>query len=276
MKRRLLFRPEWLVYGAVLFLAIIVVCAAVPQWIAPYSPTEMNPANVLKPPSSAHLFGTDFMGRDVLSVVVYGSRDSLIIGVASVTFAVIIGGAIGVLAGYAGGLLDTIMMRLVEILMTIPGILMALAIAAALKPSLFNVVLAIAISAVPGYARVLRGQVLSIRSRPYITAAHSIGTSETAIFFRHVLPNSWSPLLVMATIGLGTSILVGSGLSFLGLGIIKEVPDWGAFLSQGRSYLMVAWWMSTFPGLTITLLVLSVNLLGDRLRDYLDPRSRRT
>ncbi len=266
---------QLLVYGSILFIIFIVACALFPEWIAPYSPTVMMPSHILQPPNAVHLFGTDFLGRDVFSVVVHGSRDSLLIGVASVIAGGIIGGTIGVLAGYIEGFFDIIVMRLVEIIMTIPGILLALAIAAALKPSLFNIVLAVAISAVPGYARVLRGQILSIKRRSFITAARSIGTSRIQIFVRHVLPNSWSPLLVMATIGMGTSILVGSSLSFLGLGIIKEIPDWGSLLSQGRSYLTVAWWMSTFPGLIITMLVLSVNLLGDHLRDYLDPKSSR-
>ncbi|MEK8127077.1 ABC transporter permease [Paenibacillus filicis] len=264
-----------LVYGSILFLVFIVACALFPGWIAPYSPTVMMPAQILQPPSAAHLFGTDFLGRDVFSVVVHGSRDSLFIGAASVIAGGIIGGTIGVLAGYVEGFFDVVVMRLVEIIMTIPGILLALAIAAALKPSLFNIVLAVAVSAVPGYARVLRGQILSIKRRSFITAARSIGTSRLQIFVRHVLPNSWSPLLVMATIGMGTSILVGSSLSFLGLGIIKEIPDWGSLLSQGRGYLTVAWWMSTFPGIIITMLVLSVNLLGDHLRDYLDPKNSR-
>lgn len=266
---------DLLVYASMAVILFIVVCAVAPGAIAPHSPTAMLAADIMKPPSFAHPFGTDYYGRDVFSVVVYGSRDSLLIGVASVLVGGLIGGAIGALAGYAGGAIDTALMRFIEILMTIPGILFALAIAAAMGPSLFNVILAVALSAVPGYARVFRGQIISIKGRPYITAAHSVGARRWRIFASHVLPNSWSPLLVMATIGLGTAILVGSGLSFLGLGVIKEIPDWGTLLSQGRGYLTVCWWMATFPGLTITLLVLSVNLLGDRLRDYTDPKKRR-
>ncbi|MBP1992203.1 ABC transporter permease [Paenibacillus eucommiae] len=267
---------EVFVYAAALVVVFIMACAIFPQWIAPYSPTDMVPADLLQPPSAAHLFGTDYFGRDVFSVVVYGSRDSLFIGFASVIVGAIVGGSIGAFAGYAGGVVDAVFMRFIDILMTIPGILLALAVAAALGPSLTNIVLAVSLSAIPGYARVLRGQILSIKGRPFITAARSIGTPSLQIFFRHVLPNSWSPLLVMATIGLGTSILVGSGLSFLGLGVIKEIPDWGTLLSQGRGYLTVAWWMSTFPGLAITLFVLSVNLMGDKFRDYLDPKKSRS
>ncbi|MGO4548565.1 ABC transporter permease [Paenibacillus sp. 2TAB23] len=264
-----------LVYGAGLIVLFIVASALFPGQIAPYSPTEMVMTDIMLPPSFTHVFGTDYYGRDVFSVVVYGSRDSLLIGLASVLVGGVLGAAIGALSGFLGGIFDTIIMGFIEVLMTIPGILFALAIAAAMGPSLFNVVLAVALSSVPGYARVFRGQIISVKGRPFITAARSVGAGSLRIFFRHVLPNAWSPLLVMATIGLGTSILVGSGLSFLGLGVIKEIPDWGTLLSQGRGYLTVAWWMSTFPGLAITLLVLSVNLMGDKLRDHIDPKKSR-
>lgn len=259
-------------YAAGLVVLFIVACAIVPQWIAPYAPTDMLTDRIMQAPSAAHLFGTDYFGRDIFSVVVHGSRDSLFIGFASVLVGGLIGGTIGALSGYAGGWVDTVLMRLNDILMTIPGILLALAIAGALGPSLFNVVLAVAVSAIPGYARVMRAQIMSIKNRTFVKAAGSIGASPLRIFWRHVLPNSLSPLLVMATIGIGTSILTGSGLSFLGLGVLREVPDWGTLLSQGRGYLTVAWWMCTFPGLAITAFVLSVNIIGDRLRDHLDPK----
>lgn len=259
-------------YAAGLVVLFIVACAIVPQWIAPYAPTDMLTDRIMQAPSVAHLFGTDYFGRDIFSVVVHGSRDSLFIGFASVLVGGLIGGTIGALSGYAGGWVDTVLMRLNDILMTIPGILLALAIAGALGPSLFNVVLAVAVSAIPGYARVMRAQIMSIKNRTFVKAAGSIGASPLRIFWNHVLPNSLSPLLVMATIGIGTSILTGSGLSFLGLGVLREVPDWGTLLSQGRGYLTVAWWMCTFPGLAITAFVLSVNIIGDRLRDHLDPK----
>ncbi|MBB6637744.1 ABC transporter permease [Cohnella thailandensis] len=262
------------VAGAVAVIAFIALCAIAPQWIAPYSPTEMLADSLMQAPSAAHPFGTDYFGRDVFSLVVYGSRDSLFIGLMSVVVGGLVGGTIGALSGYIGGWFDTILMRIIDTLMTIPGILLALAIAAAMGPSLTNIVLAVASSAIPGYARVMRGQTMSINGRPYITAARSIGVSRFGIFRRHVLPNSLSPLLVMATLGIGSSILAGSGLSFLGLGLLKEIPDWGTLLSQGRGYLTVAWWICTFPGLAITLLVLAVNILGDWLRDRLDPKRK--
>ncbi|MFE5323078.1 ABC transporter permease [Paenibacillus sp. NPDC056579] len=266
---------ELFVFGAGLVVLFMILCAVIPSVIAPYPPTQMFTDRILQGPSAAHWFGTDYFGRDVFSLVVHGSRDSLFIGVASVLAGVLLGGAIGALSGYIGGFLDAALMRFIDVLMTIPGILLALAIAAALGPHLFNIVFAVAVSAVPGYARVMRGQIMSIKSRPYITASQSIGTSRLRMFWWHVLPNAWSPLLVMATIGLGSAILIGSGLSFLGLGVIKEVPDWGALLSQGRGYLTVAWWIATFPGLAITLFVLSINLLGDKFRDAADPKKSR-
>ncbi len=261
-----------MVYAALTILTLLVACAIVPQWMAPYSPTEMFTDRILQKPGAGHLLGTDYFGRDVLSLVIYGSRDSLLVGTMSVVVGGLAGGLIGSLSGYAGGFADKLLMRIIDVLMTIPGILLALAIAAAMGPSLTNIVLAIAISSIPGYARVMRGQVMSIKGRPFIAAARSIGVSPLGIFIRHVLPNSLSPLLVMATLGIGGSILAGAGLSFLGLGTVNEVPDWGALLSQGRGYLTSGWWICVFPGLAITLLVLSVNLLGDRLRDYWDPK----
>lgn len=259
-------------YGAGFVGLFMIACVIVPSWIAPYEPTEMLMDSIMQPPSTAHLFGTDYFGRDIFSVVIYGSRDSLFIGFASVLVGGLAGGSLGAISGYVGGTVDTILMRCNDILMTIPGILLALAIAGALGPSLFNIVLAVAVSSIPGYARIMRAQIMSIKGRPYIAASKSIGTGPFQIFWKHVLPNALSPLLVMATIGIGTSILAGSGLSFLGLGVLREIPDWGTLLSQGRGYLTVAWWICTFPGVAITLFVLSVNIIGDRLRDALDPR----
>ncbi|MFS0872899.1 ABC transporter permease [Paenibacillus xylanilyticus] len=259
-------------YAALLVVLFTLTCAIVPGWIAPYDPTQMMTDAILQAPSAAHWFGTDYFGRDIFSVVVHGSRDSLLIGFASVLVGGLVGSALGIISGYTGGIVDTAIMRTVDILMAVPGVLLALSVAAALGPGLLNIALAVAVASIPGYARVMRGQVMSVKSLPFITATRSLGGSSGRIFWRHVLPHSLSPLLVMATLGVGTSILTGSGLSFLGLGVLKEIPDWGALLSQGRGYLTVAWWICTFPGLAITMFVLAVNLIGDDIRDRLDPR----
>lgn len=263
------------IFIAGLVLLFIVACALFPAWIAPFEPTKMYTDKILAPPSTVHLFGTDHYGKDVFSTVVYGSRDSLIIGISAVIIGMLVGGIIGALSGFFGGVLDAILMRCIEILMTIPGILLALAIAAALGPSLKNIVLAIAIASIPNYARVMRAQMISIKKRTYVTASKSIGTPVWKILIWHIIPNALSPLLVMATIGLGTAILSGAGLSFLGLGIIKEIPDWGALLSQGRNYLTVAWWIATFPGLAITAFVLAINIIGDKLQEITNPKLSR-
>lgn len=280
-------RPRWinilknkinskLLWGFSLIIIILaVLCALFPGLIAPYPPMQMNTASILKAPSLSHLFGTDHFGRDILSLIVYGSRQSLIVGVSSVLIGGIVGTSIGAVAGYVGGVTETVLMRVIEVLMTIPHVLLALAISAALGASLVNLVMAVGIAVIPVYARVMRSQVLSLKNRPFIDAAVAIGTPHWLLFFRHILPNCFSPLLVMATIGVGTSILIASSLSFLGVGSTKIVPDWGTLLSQGRNYLTVAWWVATFPGLAITLLVISVNIAGDEFRHLIDPKKDR-
>lgn len=274
-KRLKVFRTtNWVITGAVAVLLFIIICAIAPGWIAPYSPTEMKVDALMQPPSIAHILGTDQFGRDLFSLIVYGAKQSLITGIAAVFIGGILGTLIGVIAGYFGGLIDTIFMRAIDILMTIPNILLAIAVASALGPSLQNIIIAISIASIPSYARVIRGQVLSLKNRQYVDASQVVGASHGTIIFRHILPNILSPLLVMATLGVGTSILIGTGLSFLGLGIVQEVPDWGYLLSQGRGYISVAWWIVTFPGLAITILVVAVNVLGDELRRFLDPKGR--
>lgn len=262
------------IYFSISVIVFLVICAVVPQWISPYPPTQMFSDQILQSPSLHHLFGTDYFGRDVFSLVVHGSRTSLLIGFVAVLVGGIVGSLIGTISGYLGGIIDALSMRIIEILQTIPGVLLALALAAALGSSFVNLVIAIAIAAIPNYARVMRGQIISIKSRPYILASKSIGTKDSTIFYKHVLPNSLSPLLVMASNGLGTAILTGAGLSFLGLGVVTDIPDWGFLLSQGRNYIAAAWWIATFPGLAIALFVLSVNIIGDSLRDYFDPKKR--
>ncbi|BBI31130.1 ABC transporter permease [Cohnella abietis] len=266
-------------YGFPLLAAIIMgfmaVCAIFPSAIAPYAPTAMNANDVLSSPGSKYWLGTDYFGRDIFSLIVYGSQQSLAIGLVSVIIGGGIGTLIGVIAGYTGRVTDMVLMRFIDVIMTIPGILLALAISAALGASLFNMIIAVSAATIPGYARIMRGQVMSVKGRPFIEAAKAAGATPLAILWKHVLPNSLSPLLVMAAIGIGNAVLVGSSLSFLGLGVHGEVPDWGGLLSLGRGYLTVAWWIATFPGFALTLLVVSMNILGDELRNKLDPKKSR-
>ena len=264
---------DFLVVASLLVLAFVVLCAVFPGAVAPYLPTDMHSDAILARPGAGHWFGTDQFGRDVFSLVVYGARQSVLIGVFAVLISCTIGVSIGLTAGYTGGWLDTALMRFIDIWMSIPNILLAIALSTVLGPSLHNTIFAISITTIPRYARVLRGQALSVRSRPFIEASRAAGASHFSILRRHILPHCSAQILVLATLGVGSSILIGSGLSFLGLGVNDERPDWGFLLTQGRSYLTVAWWTVTYPGLAITSLVVSVNLLGDALRRHFDPRS---
>lgn len=268
------FSIRLLLLGAsVLLLVFVAACALVPSWIAPVLPTDMDSGAILSPPGLSHLFGTDQFGRDVFSLVVYGARQSVLIGMFAVLISCSCGISIGLTAGYAGGWVDKAMMRFIDVWMAIPSMLLALSLSAALGPSLPNTILAVSVATTPRYARVLRGQALSLRNRPFVEAARAAGASHWAILRGHILPHCTSQILVLATLGIGGSILIGASLSFLGLGVNDERPDWGYLLTQGRSYLTVAWWTVTYPGLAITSLVVSVNLLGDALRRHLEPRS---
>lgn len=264
-------------YKVALFFAVIpiiffLLCAIAPALIAPYDPTAMMFDVVMKPPSLDHLFGTDQYGRDVFTLVVYGSQTSILTGVIAVLIGGVIGGGLGAISGYVGGVLDMIFMRVIDVLMTVPNILLALLIAVVLEPTFFNVILAVSVASIPTYARVMRGEMIRVKNLPFIMAARSIGTPQVIIFLRHCLPNVASSFLVIATMGLGTSILAAASLSFLGLGVLQEIPDWGTLLSQGRGYLTMAWWICTFPGLAITIYVLSINIIGDQMRDSLAPK----
>jgi peptide/nickel transport system permease protein len=255
---------------------VVIACALAsalfPQLIAPYTPTAMDSNAILQPPLGAHMLGTDQFGRDVLSLVIFGARESLLLAAAAVLLSCSTGVAIGLIAGYTGGVVDLVLMRIIDVWMAIPNILLAIAICTARGPSTESTILAISVVMVARYARVLRGQALAVRSRPFILAARAAGASHLSILRRHVLPHCFAPVLVMATLGVGTSILLGASLSFLGLGVNDERPDWGYLLTQGRGYLTVAWWTVTYPGLAITLLCVSINLLGDALRRKLEPR----
>lgn len=231
-----------------------------------------NIDNRLLPPGGEHLLGTDSYGRDILARVVYGARISLVIGIATVTVALSIGCLIGALAGFYGGWLDNIIMRIMDVFLSIPSLLLAIAVVASLGPGIFNIMIAVGVAIIPGYSRVMRSTILSIRNREFIEAARAVGTSDARIILRHILPNSIGPVIVQATLGVGDIIITAASLSFLGLGIQPPAPEWGAMLSEGREYIRYLPHLVIFPGLSIMITVLSLNLLGDGLRDALDPR----
>lgn len=256
-----------------LLIILVLCCAAIfAPYIAPYEPDEINPPERLKPPSNAHICGTDTAGRDVFSRIVYGSRISIQIGVTVVSMAAIFGSLIGLFSGYMGGRVDEIVMRITDVFFSVPYLILAMAIAAALGPNLVNAMISLSIVWWPVYARLTRGQALLIRESTYIEAARGLGASNFRIIFRHVLPNSFSPVIVQVSLDFGNAVMYAAALSFIGLGAQPPTPEWGAMISMGRNYLRDSWWYPTFPGLAILITVLGFNLLGDGLRDVLDPR----
>ncbi len=255
-------------------LAIIVlwaVIALLAPLIAPYDPLGQNLGVRLQPPSGSYWFGTDELGRDVFSRVIYGARISLPIGFVVVVFAMTVGSLIGASAGYFGGAYDLIIMRLADITLAFPSIVLALAIAAALGPGLSNALIAMVLVWWPEFARLMRGQVLSVRNNEYVTAAVVIGASRWRVLFQHILPNTFAPVLVKASLDAGSAILNIAALSFIGLGAVPPTPEWGAMISLGR-YKFYNWWLTTFPGLAILTVVLGYNFFGDGVRDAFDPR----
>lgn len=258
---------------AVLILGIIFYAAFMAPFIAPYSPTAIDYSNMTySAPSWEHWFGTDDFGRDMFSRVLYGARIALGVGFAAVLVNASLGVTLGLIAGYYGGKADMIIMRLVEIWNSIPFILLALAIIAALGKGIFNIIIAVGVTGLINFSRLTRSIVLQIKEKEYVIAAKALGASDLRILYNHILPNSISSLIVLATLRIGISILVVAGLSFLGLGIQPPTAAWGTMLNRGQEYLIQAPWMSIFPGLAIIITVLSFNLLGDALRDALDPR----
>lgn len=255
-----------------LIILMLTMTAIFASYIAPYEPNEINPPHRLLPPSREHLCGTDTAGRDVFSRIVYGSRISIQIGVTVVSLAVIFGSLVGLFSGYIGGKVDEIIMRLTDIFFSIPYLILAMAIAAALGPNLVNAMFSLAIVWWPIYARLTRGQALVIRESAYIEAARGLGASNLRIIFRHVLPNSFSPIIVQASLDFGNAIMYAAALSFIGLGAQPPTPEWGAMISMGKNYLRDSWWYPTFPGLAIFITVLGFNLIGDGIRDISDPR----
>jgi peptide/nickel transport system permease protein len=257
-------------------IALFALCAVFAPLLAPYDPLEQALGSRLQPPSPQHWLGTDQLGRDITSRLLYGARISLLIGTVVVASAGIFGTFIGLVAGYAGGFVDEALMRLTEIFLAFPALILAMAIAGALGPSLTNAIIAIAAVTWAIYARLARGQILSLRRREFVEAAQGIGASQLRIILRHLLPNALAPLMIQASFDMGSAIIAAAGLSFIGFGAQPPTPEWGVMISEGRNYISTQPWLSLFPGLAILLAVGSFNLLGDGLRDAFDPRLSRS
>lgn len=273
-----LMRKNLLTKIALILLLIILLTAIFAPLIAPYpedAALNTDPANSLLPPSLEHLFGTDELGRDILSRIIFGTRISITTAIITVAVAVTIGAVLGGIAGSKGGWVDEVIMRITDTFLSFPPLLLAIAIAALLGPSLVNAQIAIIVSWWPTYTRLLRGQAISVRERQFVKAAQAIGTKESTIIFKHVLPNCIAPLIIEASIDMGAVILTIASLSFLGLGAQPPTPEWGLMVSTSKNYFMNAWWLSIFPGMAIFITVLTFNILGDSIREVLDPKTRK-
>jgi peptide/nickel transport system permease protein len=257
-----------------MIVVLFVIIALLAPFISPYPPNEGDLAKRLNPPTREHLLGTDALGRDLLSRVIYGARISLQIQVVAVMIALVVGTFLGMVGGYYGGKLDHLIMRLMDILLAFPGIFLAISIIAVLGTGLTNLMLAAGIYSVPQFARIIRGSVLTLKEKEFIEAARAVGENDFNILFRYLLPNSIAPIIIQTTLRMATVLLTASGLSFLGLGVQPPTPEWGAMLSNARAYLITAPHVATVPGLAIMLVVMGFNLFGDGLRDSLDPRLR--
>ena len=268
------WRKNEVVTLAGLFFGLVVFAAIFAPWVTPYDPVKIDIPSRLIAPSAEHWFGTDEFGRDLVARVIYGARPVLITGLFSVVSAMVIGTVIGTLAGYRGGWFDELLMRLMDIMLSFPAILLAILIVAALGIGLTNTVIAVSFSMIPTFARLARSLVLTLVHEQYVLASKSVGAGHSGILLRHILPNLSPPLIVQATAMLAIAISYGSALSFLGLGVEPPTPDWGLMVSEGQRLIFDAIWIPFFPGLALTLTVLSVNYLGDGLRDHLDPRLR--
>ena len=264
-------RNRMAVFGLVVII-LLILCALFPSVIAPYGYDDQNLSEQFIAPCLAHPFGTDNFGRDILSRVIYGCRISLLIGLISVSISCVLGVILGCIAGYYGNKVDNLVMRFIDIMLAIPQMLLAMSIVAALGIGTENLILAIAIGLVPGYATIVRGSILSVKGQEYIEAARSIGASDFRIITRHIVPNCLAPIIVQATMSIASAILSTASMSFIGLGIEPPTPEWGSMLSAGRAYLRDHWFVVTFPGVAIMLTVFAFNLFGDGLRDALDPK----
>jgi peptide/nickel transport system permease protein len=271
---KLLQRNPSAVAGFVIIVAMVLMALSAPL-LAPYNPVRISLADRLAPPSAAHWFGTDEIGRDLLSRVMYGARISLWIGIVVVLIAGGAGAVIGAVAGYLGRRVDNLIMRVMDVILSFPPLVLAMALAAALGPSLDNAILAVAFVMIPKFARMVRGEALAVKEKQFIAAARASGAGSFWIIRHHVLPNCLSSVIVLGTLILGETILIAASLSFIGLGAQPPTPEWGAMISVGRKFLMDQWWYATFPGLFILVTVIGFNIFGDALRDVLDPRIRR-
>ncbi|MFY9396846.1 MAG: ABC transporter permease [Desulfomonilia bacterium] len=267
------FRDKLAVAGLAIVLALFAVSVLTPV-IAPYDPSAIDVDSILMPPSSRHLFGTDDLGRDVFTRMLYGAGISLRVGFVAVGIATIIGVLLGAIAGYYGGMVDLIIMRFVDIMLCFPSFFLILAVIAFLEPSIFNIMAVIGLTSWMGITRLVRAEFLSLKERDFVLAARAMGASSPRIIFLHILPNAMTPVLVAATLGIASAVLTESALSFLGIGVQPPTPSWGNILTLGQSTLGVAWWLSLFPGMAILITVLGYNLLGEGIRDAIDPRLR--
>ena len=274
---RRLARRRTALFGLGVVVTVLLAAVFAP-WLTPFDPLEQDINQRLKEPGwqtaegRVHALGTDHLGRDILARVIFGSRIALVVGLSAVLISGVLGMAIGLVSGYFGGKVDDFFMRLADIQLAFPFILLAIAVIGVLGPSLRNIIIVIGVSSWVVYARVVRGEVLSIREREFVQAAIALGSRDVRVVVRHVLPNAFTPWLVVATLDMARVIVIESALSFLGLGVQPPTPTWGGMLADGRVYLSTAWWLATFPGLAILVTVLGINLLGDGLRDTLDPR----
>lgn len=271
MKKSMFNQPLLFVGGVI--VSSVVLSAVLAPWIAPYDPAMISVHDILLPPSWAHWCGTDTLGRDVLSRMLYGARVSLAVGFVAVGISLLIGVCLGAVAGHYGGRVDTLLMRTTDMVLCFPTFFLILAVIAFLEPSIWNIMIVIGLTSWMGVTRLVRAEFLSLRKREFIMAAESLGVSSFQLIWRYMLPNAMGPILISAVLGVAGAVLVESGLSFLGLGVQPPDPSWGNMLTEGKDNIQIAWWLSLYPGLAILITVLGYNLLGEGLRDLYDPRS---
>jgi peptide/nickel transport system permease protein len=266
------FKKNKLALISLIFILLVIISALFAPYISPYNPDKIDVNAILQPPNPAHLLGTDQLGRDILSRLIYGGRISIEVGFIAVSLSLFIGIFMGAYAGYYGGLTDSILMRFVDIMLTFPSFFLILAISAILKPSIINIMIIIGLTSWMGIARIIRAEFTQNREKDYVLAAKAAGAPDSYIMFFEILPNTIAPILVSATLGVAGAILIQASLAFLGIGIMPPTASWGGMLSRGKTYIMVAWWLTLFPGIAILLTVLSFNLVGEAVRNALDPR----